>query len=161
MNHFDEKNAKMANVVLFQLKFCSPYCYSLITLQGVSWKVITDTKEKPSTTIFFFSAKLVRRWKSEEEAKFELVCLLLISIFSNSKCKSLVKMRTSMLVHQDIRNRLKYLILHSPFCLFIGKKILKQNCDPVYFGTYSSWWNHQMRFKIVHFYFKNAKYRLG
>ena len=55
------------------IKFCSPYCYPSTTLQGVIWKFITHTKEKPSAANWHFS----QNW-----------CLLLIFIYSNSKFKS-------------------------------------------------------------------------
>ena len=34
------------------------------------------------------------------------------------------------------------------------------NFHPEYFGVYFSWWNHQMRFKIVHSNTKNEKSRV-
>ena len=37
---------------------------------------------------------------------------------------------------------------------FFQKKILKLDDHPEYFGTYYSWWNHQMRFKMIHFNIK-------
>ena len=36
-------------------------------------------------------------------------------------------------------------------------EILELNCHPEYFGIYFSWWNHQMRLKMVHSYIKDAK----
>ena len=50
------------------------------------------------------------------------------------------------------RNGIKFLTFHLPFsfCLLI-RKLLKLNGHPEYCGIYYSWWNHQMRFKMVHF----------
>ena len=72
-----------------------------------------------------FFAKLVRQWKSKEWAKFGLECLHLKFIYSNSKFKATCETRTlnagtSGLIPK--RNRLKFLTLHSPFCLFIRKE---------------------------------------
>ena len=82
--------------------------------------IITNTKEKPSTAIDIFLQKTVMQWKLNEWAKFEWECRLLIFIYSNW-IKSFAKTRTlnagtSGLIPK--RNRLKYLTLHSPLCLF-------------------------------------------
>ena len=83
--------------------------------------------------------------------------LLIIYIYSNSKFK--VTRKTQPL-HASIsglipkRNCLKFLKLHSAFCmrLLIGKKNLNVCYGrPDYFGLYYSWWNHQIHFKVVHF----------
>ena len=102
---------------MIQLKFCSPYCYPLNTLQGVNWKLtyLTHTKEKPSMTNLYFS----QNWHGDESqksvTKFEL-CLLLKFIYSNSKL--LVKISTLNVGTSELttkRNRLKFLTLHSHF----------------------------------------------
>ena len=52
-------------------------------------------------------------------------------------------------------NYLKFLMLHSLFCHFYQKKYSKVNGSLRNFGTYYSWWNHQMDFKM--FVLQNAK----
>ena len=74
----------------------------------------------------------------------------------------LQKRRLWMRVHHSLipkKNSLKFLTLHSPFCLFLIQ-ILLLNCHPEYFGVYFSWWNHQMCFRMVHSNTKNAKSRV-
>ena len=51
----------------------------------------------------------------------------------------------------------KFLTFHLPFCIFC-LKMLQLNCHPEYFGIYFSWWNHQIRFKMVHSSPQNAKF---
>ena len=54
----------------------------------LKFHIITHTKEKSSTTNWYFFAKLVGQCKSKEWAKFKFECLLLlICIYSNSKYK--------------------------------------------------------------------------
>ena len=58
------------------------------------------------------------------------------------------------------RNWLKFLTFQSPFYFLSEKKILKLNGHPEYFGVYYSWWNHEMRFKMVHFNLKTQNLEL-
>ena len=102
------------------------------------------------------------QWTTIRWAKFELEYLLLIfiyQIFWNSK--SLAKTPTlNAGASEPIskKNRLKFITLHSPNCLFLIK-ILWLNCHPEYFGVYFSWRNQQMRFKMVHYNTKKVKSR--
>ena len=95
------------------------------------------------------SDQLITKWW----AKFELECLLLIFIYSNSKfkLKSLAETRTLNASTSDLipkKNGRKLATLHSLFCPFLMK---------ILWSLYFSWSNHQMRFKIVHSNTKNAK----
>ena len=60
-----------------QLKFCSQYCYPLISLKGVNWKftiITTHTKENPPTTNCHSSfSKLVRLWQRKRLSKIWVI----------------------------------------------------------------------------------------
>ena len=109
--------------------------------------------------------KISEEWAKIKLEYFTTILLLLIFIHSNSKFKTSIKTRTlnaSMLGLMLKRNNLKFLTLHTPFCLFIiikWNKILKLSwlIIPEYFGIYLFWRNHQMLFKVVHFSPKERK----
>ena len=76
---------------------------------------------------------------------------------------SLAKTRTlnagiSRLIQKGEKS-LKFITLHLPHCFFLVKVLLRE-CHSEYFGIYSSWYNHQMHFQVVHSYQKNAKSRV-
>ena len=99
---------------------------------------ITHTKEKPSSRrqIYIF-AKLGRQWKSKEWAKFELECLLLIFISSNSKFK--VTSKNADFEYRYIRIHTKEKPSKISTCAILlfhqKKKILKLNCHREYLYT--------------------------
>ena len=79
------------------------------------------------------------QWISIYWAKFELECLLLVFIYSNSKLKSLAKTRTlnagtselipkkkeKVKLELEIETCIKFQTLHSPFYLFLIKLFTK------------------------------------
>ena len=76
-------------------------------------------------------------------------------MYSNSSLTCLKSFVKALTLNADTlrlipkRNRLKFLTLHLPFCLFI-RNILKLNGHPVYFEILLLM-KHQIRFKMVHF----------
>ena len=94
-----------------------------------NWKG-NGSQKKEQKLIFF--TKLERQWKPKERAKFKFKCLLpwlQMIIYSNSKFKVTCKNAGTLGLIPN-NNRLKFITLHSPFCLFIGGKILKLNGHP-------------------------------
>ena len=134
-----------------------------------SWHNNSQKRETISY-ILIFVEKLVRRRKSKEWAKFELECLLLIFIYSNSKFKATCKnedfkcryIRTHT---KEKPSKISNITFAIQVCLFIKKKKKKKKnwmaILSTVFGTYYFWWNHQMRFKMVHCSLKDPKSRVG
>ena len=128
---------------------------------------ITHTKEKPDTTNWYFSQNWkigIRQWKSKEWANFELECLLLIFIYSNSKfkvtCKNADFECWYIRIHtKEKSSKISNITLATlPFYQKKNTHIL--NGHPEYLGTYYSWWNHQMPFKMVSFNIKTQNLEL-
>ena len=131
----------------------------MLFFQGVNWKVYITLYLKPtrnhSPQIDSF-AKLVSQLKSNEGAKFELECRLLILIYSNPKFKVTCKNTgfecsnegMSRLILQ--RNHLNFVALHLPF---YEKNILKLSGHPEDSGK------HQMQIKMVYSSLKNISLR--
>ena len=102
------------------------------------------------------------QWIEKWWATFELECLLLISIYSNSKFKVTCK-KNADFEFRFIRTRTEEI---SSKISNITFAILPFSCKntlivlaPLYFGVYFSWRNHHMRFKMVHSNTKNANSR--
>ena len=101
-----------------------------------------------------FFAKLVRHWKSKEWAKFELKCLLLIFIYSNSKLKVTCKRGLWMWEIGLIpkRSRLKFL----SFCFLSEKNPFS------WFAILSTLESTTFaETKMIHFNIRNAKSRVA
>ena len=151
-------------VKTFQLKFCWPYCYPLINLQGVNWKLnISHQMETIYDKLIIFcqigKAIKVKRvskiWVRMYATNIHLLQFKILKLLIN-----MWTLNASTSGLQPRRNRLKYLTLHLPFCLLIRKKKNTQTEWPSwvpYFGIYYSWWNYQMHLKMVHLNIKNAK----
>ena len=91
------------------------------------------------------------QWITMWWAKFELECLLLYS-FTSMKNKFKVTCKNGDFECQHIRTQKRQRIqaLHSPYCSF-PIKMLELNChSDSYFRIYISWWNRQIRFKMVY-----------
>ena len=102
------------------------------------------------------------QWIKIWRVKFELECLILIFIYSNSKFKVTSKnadfecrrIRTHTEEKPSKISNIKFAILPYSY------KNTSTKLPSEYFGVYFSWWNHQMRSKMVHFNTKNAKSRV-
>ena len=84
--------------------------------------------------------------------------------YSNSKFKSLLSKGGFWPVRQDsscLRDTICNFNITNRHFAFLSDKILKLNGYPEYFGILYSWWNHQMRFRMVHFNIENAKSRVA
>ena len=138
--------------------------WSLLKASMESLHKISHQRETICDKVMIFFAKLVWRCKSQDWAKFELQCQLLIFIYSNSKFKVTCKTRTlnaDTSGHIPKRDRLKSLTLHSPFCLFMNKKILNLNGHPDYFGTYTLNKTIRCALKTFILTLKIATFRVG
>ena len=121
---------------------------------------MAHTKEKPSMTNF--CSKIGKALNSKEWAKsdFKIIeCLQQIN--SNSKFKVTCKNANfeCHCIRTHTKEKLSKIQHYIGHFAFIGI-ILKLNGHPEHFGFYYSWWNHKMRFKLVHFYIKTQHLEL-
>ena len=83
------------------------------------------------------------------QAKFELECILLTLIYTNSKFK--VACKNADFEYWYIRTHTEEIpskLFNVTFAIFpFSHKSTLLKCHPEYFGVYFSWWTHQMRFK--------------
>ena len=100
--------------------------------------VITHTKEKPYTTNWYFSQKLIRQWKSKEWGKCELQCVLIFT-YSNPKFKGCRMGPPLVLVSPCFRQNVVVTYKMGSFLCSLDN-LLQKNVIVFFFGNQISKW---------------------